>query len=181
MLTILVWTVLSEKKTFDLDSSLRFYRFLSLNTWINMTITKTTPACTNLDKAERQEGYVIGAEEWVEEHFFNSAVKVTLEFLNLTAYELRGWGTGVGRNVSRAGKLLSQVLAQEGQEVLWPKQRAVCPFLVGKATVILSRLCSALLVEAAQRHVHTKPKTERGEKNVFKWMPAIPMRMNGKY
>lgn len=33
---------------------------------------------TNLDKAERQEGYVVSTEQWVEQHFLDSPVKVAL-------------------------------------------------------------------------------------------------------
>jgi len=84
---------------------------------------------TNLDEAERQEGDVVGAEQGVEQHFLDSPVEVALQLLHLCSNQLRclrvcvRWA-GVCRHVRRAGKLLSEVLSQQEEEVTWSKQRA---------------------------------------------------------
>lgn len=46
-------------------------------------IIKQKKNCTNLDKAERQEGNIVSAEERVEQYFFDSPVKVALQLLHL--------------------------------------------------------------------------------------------------
>ena len=65
-----------------------------------------------LDEAEGEEGYVVSAEEGVEEDFLDATVEVAPEFLHLAADEFwrRGLGTGVVGDVAWSGKLLSQVL-----------------------------------------------------------------------
>lgn len=71
---------------------------------------------TNLDKAERQEGYVISTEKGIEEHFLNSPIKVALQLFHFCSNQLRCmrvcvWWTGVNGHVRGAGKLLFQVFS----------------------------------------------------------------------
>lgn len=71
---------------------------------------------TNLDKAERQEGYVVSTEQGVEQHFLDSPVEVALQLLHFRSNQLWRmrmcvWWAGVNRHVRGAGKLLSEVLS----------------------------------------------------------------------
>lgn len=81
---------------------------------------------------------------------------------------------GVRRHVRRAGKLLPEVLSQQEEEVTRPKERALSQvgllllllLLVGGVIAVGRRRLAfaALLVEAAQRDVHTKSGTEGGRR-----------------
>ncbi len=71
---------------------------------------------TDLDEAERQEGYVVSTKQRVEQHFLDSSVEVALQLLHLCSNQLRCvcmcvWWAGVNRHVWGAGKLLSEVLS----------------------------------------------------------------------
>lgn len=87
-------------------------------------------ADTNLDKAERQEGDIVSTEQGVEQHFLDPPVEVALQLLHLCTNQLRRvrvcvWWTGVNRHVRGAGKLLSEVLSQQEEEVTWAKERGL--------------------------------------------------------
>lgn len=81
---------------------------------------------TNLDEAQRQKGDVVSAEEGVEEHLLDPAIEVTLQLLHLGPNQLGGVRmcvrrAGVCGHVWRAGKLLSEVLSQQEEEVTGAK------------------------------------------------------------
>lgn len=131
-----------------------------------MTINKPLPLPphkkTHFNKAEWKEGHIVGTEEWIEEHFLNTTVEVSLQLLHLRADEFWGVWAGVSRYRGRAAELFPQVLPQKGHKFSWPDKR--CPlssFPFREAAVVWScryaSTSTAFLVEAAQWNVHPKP------------------------
>lgn len=70
-------------------------------------------------------------------------------------------------HVRRAGKLLSEVLSQQEEEVTWPKERGFCEVsLLVVGGVIAVGWCRlafpSLLMETAKRDIHAKSDMEGG-------------------
>lgn len=55
---------------------------MSINNNLYSEGAKTKLNNTNLDKAERQEGYIVSTEQGVEQHFLNSSVEVAFQLLH---------------------------------------------------------------------------------------------------
>lgn len=138
---------------------------------------------TNLNEAEGQECYIVGTEQRVEQHFFDSPVKVALELLHLCSDQLgcvrvRMWRAGVGGHVWGAGKLFSEVFTQQEEEVSRPKKRRLCQIGLLVVPLVIAFSCcrrrrlafSSFLMETAEGDIHAEPGEQEAIEKKIKFL-----------